>query len=155
MMKKLNPSHYLQHDNKNLGSLLARLDQFKRWNDYFRQCLNNEAHIMDHCHVVNFTANAFIVMTDSPHWLTRIRFHVGDLVPKLRQYPGLENLKAICCKTQPNSPQQRFKKTPKKPLTLKPTTAKSILAIAEKLEDKKIRTILEKIASHVTQQEDD
>lgn len=139
---------YLQRDSKTLGSLLNKLTQLKKWNLILRDCLGDEAHIMDHCQIVNISGNSLIAIADSPHWLTRLRFHIPDLLPKLREHKGLEHIKAICCKAQPGVHHTKSKKTTRKKLALRPETSAEILETAKKLKDTKIRAILEKIASY-------
>lgn len=142
-------SDYLQQNTKTLGSLLSKLNQLKQWNTWLSECLVEEPHLMDHCHVVNLSRHSLIVITDSPHWLTRLRFHIPELLPKLRHYPGLEQLKAICCKAQPRNYHGRYKKAARKRLSLKPETANKVLETAKQVDDQKIRAILEKIASYI------
>lgn len=140
--------NYLQRDSKTLGSLLNKLTQLKRWNALLRDCLDEESHLMDHCQIVNMSGNSLIIITNSPHWLTRLRFHIPDLLPKLRQHAGLEHIKAICCKAQPSLHHAKSKKAHRTRLRLKPETAAMILETAKKLGDTKIRSILERIASY-------
>lgn len=139
---------YLQQDGKTLGSLLNKLTQLKKWNLILRDCLGDEAHIMNHCQIVNVSGNSLIAIADSPHWLTRLRFHIPDLLPKLREHKGLEHIKAICCKAQPGIHHTQSKKTNRKRLALKPETANLMLENAKKTKDEKIKAILEKIASY-------
>jgi hypothetical protein len=140
--------HYLQRDSKTLGNLLNKLAQLKRWNEILRSCLGDEAHLMDHCQIVNLSNNSLIVIANSPNWLTRLRFHIPDLLPKLQQHKGLEHIKAICCKAQPIIQHGKLKKVFRKRLKLKPETATAIIETAKKLKDTKIKAILEKIASY-------
>src|SRR5690349_16336157 len=137
-----NIHHYLQRDSKTLGSLLNKLTQLKQWNQILQNCLGDEAHIMDHCQIVNVSGNSLIAIADSPHWLTRLRFHIPDLLPKLREHKGLEHIKAICCKAQPGIHHTKSKKTARKRLTLKPETAYLMLENAKKTKDEKIKAIL-------------
>lgn len=139
---------YLQQGCKTLDSLLNKLVQLKRWNMILRDCLDDEAHIMDHCQIVNISGNSLIAIADSPHWLTRLRFHIPDLLPKLREHKDLEHIKAICCKARPGIHHTKSKKIARKKMTLRPETSAEILETAKKLKDPKIRAILEKIASY-------
>ncbi len=147
-MTKMTIQDHLQQDNKTLGSLLHKLAQIKHWNQIIRDCLGDEAHIMDHCQIVNLSGNSLIAITDSPHWLTRLRFHIPDLLPKLRQHKGLEHIKALCCKAQPGMYHGKLKKPRRNRLMLKPDTANLILENAQKIKDEKIKAILERIASY-------
>src|SRR6476620_8532967 len=117
---------YLQRDNKTLGNLLNKLAQLKQWQEIFRNCLGDEAHIMDHCHIVNISNHSFIVIANNPNWVTRLRFHIPELLPKLRAHKGLEHIKAICCKAQPNLTHVKIKKVARKRLTIKTATAVTV-----------------------------
>ncbi len=143
--------NYLQRDNKTLSSLLNKLAQLKQWNMTLCACLGDEAHIMDHCQIVNLSGNSLIAIADSPHWLTRLRFHIPDLLPKLREHKGLEHIKAICCKAQPGMFYGRVKKAQRTRLTIKAETANLILDNAKKIKDEKIKATLERIASYTNE----
>lgn len=137
-----------QNDNKTLGSLLNKLTQLKRWNEILRTCLGDQGHIMDHCHIVNISMNSFIVIADSPNWVTRLRFYIPELLPKIRTYQGLEHIKAICCKAQPGVHHGKPKKALRSRLKLNSETADVLLNDAKNVKDTRIKAILEKIASH-------
>ncbi len=147
-MTQITINHYLQQNGQTLGNLLNKLNQLKHWNKVLRDCLGDEAHLMDHCHVVNLSGNSLIAIADSPHWLTLLRFRIPDLLPKIRQHQGLEQVKAICCKAQPAIHHKRPKKVQQNRLKLKPETAAVMLETAKKLKDEKIRAILERIAGY-------
>ena len=144
-MTKSNVGQYLQTDSKTLGSLLTRLKQLNHWNIYLRECLA-EDELIHHCQIVNLSGNSLIVIADNPHWMTRLRFHIPELLKKLRVCQGLEKIQGICCKVQPNYIQAKTKKR-HSPQIMSDHTAAAIRDIANKLQDEKLRLILEKIAS--------
>ena len=129
--------------------LLSKLNHLKQWNHSLKACLPEEKSLFQHCQIVGLSGNSLIVIADSAHWVTRLRFYIPELLPKLRTYPGLEKIQSICCKVQPND----FAATPKKikrPQQKLSTENASILrAAAQKLSDKKLRAILEKIAGYL------
>jgi hypothetical protein len=145
-MIKSTIANFLQTESKTLGSLLTRLNQLNKWNSILQECLAKEDELINHCQIVNLTGTSLIVIADSPHWITRLRFYIPQLLPKLRNYPGLEKVQAICSKVQPNYTKIKPKK--RKPQQ-RPTTgtATIIREIANKLPDEKLKLILEKIAS--------
>lgn len=146
-MTKNTIQHYLTANNKTLGSLLNQLSQLQKLNALLRDSLGENAFVMDHCHVVNISSNSLIVIADSPHWLTKLRFFIPELLPKLHKHPGLEHLKAICCKAQPKI---HFKSTPpiRHRLKLNAQTADKVLETTKQLKDERIKAILEKIAGY-------
>lgn len=144
-MTKLTVSHYLQTNSTTLGSLLTRLNQLNHWNNYLRECLG-ENELIHHCQIVNLSGSSLIVFADNPHWVTRLRFHIPDLLKKLRNHDGLEKIQAICCKVHPNYTPTKTKKRPSQQ-KLSNHTAMIIRDIAKKTSDEKLRLILDRIAS--------
>jgi hypothetical protein len=148
MMKKGNVENYFSSDNHALGELLVKLNQLKQWNSWLEESLANEKTLLTHCQIVGLSGTSLIAIADSAHWVTRLRFYIPDLLPKLRKYHGLEKIESISCKVQPNifsiAPQK--KSLPQQKLSEK--NAAMLLATAEKMSDKKLRAVLEKIASY-------
>jgi hypothetical protein len=147
-MTKTTLNHFLKPDGKMLGSLLTKLEQLKQWNTWLKENLTADEPLTKHCYIVNLQGTSLIVIADSAHWVTRLRFHIPDLLKKLKRYPGLENIRAICCKTYPphHTVIKKKKRTPQK---LSTKTAESLQESAKKIKDKKLRDILEKIALNI------
>jgi hypothetical protein len=148
-MTKQNLIRYLKQDGKSLGTLLSKLNQLEQWNRALRECLTHEPLLAEHCHIVNLSGHSLIALTDGAHWLTRIRFHIPELLPKLRNYPGLEHIRALCCRVEPTytpRTKQKLRRTPKK---LSKKSAVAVATDAKKITDKTLREALEKIADHI------
>jgi hypothetical protein len=148
-MKKSTLSRFLQADSKMLGSLLTKLDQLNQWNHWLKESLTTDASLAKHCYIVNLKGTSLIVIADSAHWVTRLRFHIPDLLKELKRYPGLENIRAICCKPQPYH-SVSIKKQKRTPQKLSSNTSNLLHESAQKIKDKKLRDILEKIALNNT-----
>lgn len=148
-MKPPSITNYFQNENQAFGSLAAKLNQLKQWNGWLADSLPNENTLLQHCQIVSLSSGSLIVIADSAHWVTRLRFYIPELLPKLRAYPGLEKIRSICCKVQPN----HFKSAPKKtnpPLKkLSQENASMLRKTAQKISDSKLREILERIAERV------
>ncbi|MBV8802182.1 MAG: DUF721 domain-containing protein [Gammaproteobacteria bacterium] len=143
-MTKFTLNQYLNSPNKTLGPLLIKLNQLTQWNEYLKECLIDKP-LTQHCYIVNLDKNALIVIVDSAHWSTRLKFHIPDLLKKLRHYPGLENVRAICCKIQP-AYHAKAKIKMRRPSPLSKNTALKVHETAQKITDKNLKKILEKIA---------
>ena len=141
-------THYLQQYNPILSNLLSKLSQLEQWNSWLKECLlDQNKTLTQHCFIVNLVGTSLIVIADNPHWVTRLRFHIPELLVKLKQYPGLENIQAICCKVQPNYvPASLSNREPQQKLSTK--SAALLREIASKVTDEKLRIALEKIAGH-------
>jgi hypothetical protein len=137
---------FMHENNHTLGPLLTKLNLLKKWNSYLRESLGSDVIIADHCQIVNLVDNAFIVIADNPLWLTRIRFYVPNLLPLLRAYPGLEKLKAICCKVHPSYVPHKKRKPRAAQKKLSQKTSQEVNDIANKIMDPELRDSLKKIA---------
>lgn len=136
---------FLNEDNKTLGALFKRLHQLKIWNEALRESLGPDAIVANHCQIVNLKDNQLIIIADSPLWLTRIRFFIPMLLPKLRTYPDLQNIKAMCCKVHP-AYQPHSKRARRAPPKLSAQTKSKINDIANQLKDPKLNAALKKLA---------
>lgn len=140
---------YFQSDSQTLGKLLTQLNQLRQWNDWLKESLEENASLTEHCFIVSLAGTSLIVFADNPHWVTRFRFHIPALLPKLKQYSDFQGIQSICCKVKPNytpisslknrAPQQKLSKQ----------SADLLLETAKKIPDEKLRTVLEKIALHL------
>jgi len=143
-------THYLQKNSKTLSVFLSRLEQIKQWNQWLQESLGleKEDKLAQHCHLVNIAGTSLIAIADNSHWVTRFRFYIPELLPKLRRHPDLALIKAICCKVQPNyvpvaAPARRG---PQK--TLSRRNAELLRETASQLTNEKLKAILEKIAGY-------
>jgi len=148
-MTKTRITEYLHTHNKTLTVLFTKLSQLTQWNNALTACLENFGPIKKHCQVINRSGDALLVVTDSPDWLTRLRFLIPDLLPALKQHPGLESIKAICCKVNPAQEKNNFKSNPKKRPPISPSIANAFYEDANQIADEKLRQIMINIAYHL------
>jgi hypothetical protein len=144
-------TQYLQQESKTLTVFLSRLKQIKQWNEWLQESLEKENLVTQHCHLVNIVnETSLIAMADNPHWMTRFRFYIPELLPKLRAYPDFASIKAICCKVQPKyiPTATSARREPQQKLSAR--NAQLLRETASKLPDKdrKLKAILEKIAAY-------
>jgi len=141
-------SHYFQQDSKTLGKLLSQLTQLQRWNGWLKECLEENVLLTEHCFIVSLAGTSLIVLADNPHWVTRFRFHIPTLLPKLRNYDDFKHIQSICCKVEPNyvPVSSRENRQPQQKLSKK--SAALLLETASKVTDEKLRIVLEKIAQY-------
>jgi len=144
-MTKFNPIHYLQQDNKTLSSLLAKINQLQQWNGHLRECLGSDNLLLQHCQIANVSGTVLIIIADGPHWVTRLRFHIPELLSQLQHYPSLAHIKGICCKVQP-ARHAGIQKTAGNRPQLSQKSASLLQEAALKIQDERLRSILNKIA---------
>lgn len=151
-MDKMNAftvSRYLKQENNALGLLLNQLKQHERWNNLLQKALPEIDSLTQHCQLVRYENQQLFMVTDSPHWVMKIRFHIPELIKYFRQFPEFFTLQAIHCKAKPLFMKNYAKKILAKPLALSAENATMLRAAAEKISDKKLREALEKIAKHI------
>ncbi len=143
-MTKPTIASYLQHESKTLSNLLLKFNRLKMWNKWLKECLREEAVLLEHCHIVGLDKNSLIVIADNPHWVTRFRFFIPDLLINLRQYDDFKNIKSICCKVKP--PRYSAVKPKKHTFVISNQTAQIVEQAANKIKNEKLKKILLKIA---------
>ncbi len=89
---------------------------------------------------------ALIVIVENAAWLTRFRFHIPALITKLKHYPGLHDLQAICCKINPGHHPAAKPPASLRRLLLSAENAQIIYDNAQLIKDEKLKKTLEKIA---------
>ncbi len=147
-MTKATITTYLNHESKTLGSLLTKLQQLNQWNEWLRACLPHEPTLLLHCQIVGLDKTSLLVIADNPHWVTRFRFFIPELLMQLRQHPPLAEIKAICCKVRPQNYSRAVRKIRRRPPMLSQQNANMLRETATKIKDPKLRKILEKIAEY-------
>ncbi|HSW68810.1 MAG TPA: DciA family protein [Gammaproteobacteria bacterium] len=143
-MKKSVITSYLRHESKALGNLLVKYNRLKTWNKCLEECLPEEIFLLKHCQIVGLDKQSLIVIADNPHWLTRFRFFIPELLIQLRGYGDFKEIKAICCKVRPAySPMEKIKR---RPLIISDLTAEMMKDTASKIKNDRLKKILMRIA---------
>jgi hypothetical protein len=143
-------SHILKHEGKALGNLLKKVGQLDEFNHIFAQYI--DSNLAAHCRIANLQNNCLIVVVDNGAWATQLRFHIPDLLAQLRQHPGLEQLKSICCKTRPHpdTEKPRKKRHTRQIQRMSKAAALRVLQTATEIKDKKLREALERIVKQLS-----
>lgn len=144
LMIKSTLAEYLQQDSKTLGQLLIKFNLLKMWNARLNDCLPKEEALLQHCQIVGLDKTSLIVIADNPHWVTRFRFFIPDLIIQLQRYEDFKHIRAICCKVRP--PHYRANKSKRQPLVISHQTADVLKHAANKIKDKKLKEILMRMA---------
>ena len=148
-MTQPNVTDYLNPESKSLTNLLSKLKVLRQWNLWLKQCLPEETLLTTHCQIVGLDGTSLIVIANNPHWVTRFRFHIPNLLKKLQQYSELSSIRSICCKVRPAQYPMSVKKNKQAKLCLSVENSKMLKEAALKLQDVKLRAVLEKIAENV------
>lgn len=141
-------NHALTHHNKALQTILLRVDQLRELNRLVAEHLPTE--MIKHCEVIKLEKNCLFVLVTSGSWATQLRFHIPELMKKLKNYPLLAQLSGIICKTHPTHLSANIvKQQPKRIVKqLSQETSEMLLKTAEKVRDDRLKHILKKIAQN-------
>jgi hypothetical protein len=152
-MTHLTVNNFLTGKNNAFKDLWRKLSLYKVWNERLQACLGeDDADLAAHCKIVRIDKAALIVLVDNPHWITRFRFHIPQLLLKLRKFPEFAHVQAICCKAHPNfhnlhaNKPTQVKSTP--PLSLSIKSSELITQAAERITDTNLRSSLIKLAQN-------
>jgi|SRR6185312_6227864 len=148
-MTKATIATYLKNENKTLSQLLMKYSRLTAWNHYLKECLPEETLLLLHCQIVGLDKTSLIVIVDNPHWITRFRFFIPDLIPQLKKYEDLKNIRAICCKVKPPY-YPATKKQKRQPLVISEQTAQMMQDTAGKIKNSKLKSILLKMAEQTS-----
>jgi hypothetical protein len=154
-MTKSSIALFLQHEGNTLHVLLAKLKQLKIWNSWLNECLPEQVLLLEHCRIVGLDGASLIVIADNPHWVTRFRFFIPQLVVALRKYSDLKNIQSICCKVRPPLHFSSVKKPKRTRLIISENTAECLRETANKIQHEKLKNVLESIAKRAIPEEFD
>lgn len=87
-----------QHDTP-LGKLLAQARQIEKLDVLTKQFLN--PNLAKHCQVCNLKNGRLIIATAKAVYATRLKYEIPELLAKLRQLDGFQQLTGIDCKVMP------------------------------------------------------
>jgi len=144
-------NHVLKHEGRQLRTLLSKVDELKQLNDQFSRHLDPE--LAKHCQAIKVDRDCLIVLVDNSNWATRLRFYIPDLLPKLKTYLPLQNLKAICSKVRPDYKSVKSQRRIRRPIPLSKQAAEMMLETAKNIKDKELSKVLERIARRFVEEE--
>lgn len=99
----------------------------------------------EHCHVASWNNGCLLLIVTDGHWATRLRYQQRRLQRQLQTLEEFATLTKILFKVQPQvGPNRGTGRT----IHLSNSAAQSIQAGAEGIRDPRLRTALERLASH-------
>lgn len=141
---------YLAHDNHDLRAILEKIKLLAKLNCKIEGYLDPA--IARFCQVANIVNGKLILIATNGSVATQIRYQTSDLLEKVRKDKALSNITSIECKVRPHnqhsSPRMNTQPVKNAP-PLSSQTAQVVKAIAETIEDKKLREVMMRIAENV------
>jgi len=134
---------HLQHSRGRFAELLSQIQRLHRLNQLLRAFL--PLHLQDHATLARLDVDAWVVQTDSPVWLTRLRY----LLPALRQ-PLSEKLGFAVPPPQIRivPPEAQPKAPPVRRMTMTDETAQVLEEAARQFSDPRLSAAVRRLAEH-------
>ncbi len=91
----------LSRQGSALHSLLERAQYLQQLTQALRDSLNVQ--LATHVTVANLREQTVVITTDTPAWLTQLRYQAPTILRLLKTLPGLQKLQKVQFKIQPTS----------------------------------------------------
>lgn len=141
----------LKPNLKELQTILSKIRAIGLLNETVKNLL--PSHLQKYCQVANLSNGILVMLTANGSAASELKNHFAPLLHQLHQTPNLRHIREIEVKVRPTSTpvgvhRGKGSKSPSKPAKLTPAAASAVAAVAETIEDPKLREIMEKIAKH-------
>ncbi len=127
-----------------LNSLLEHAQYLQQLTQALRDSL--DARLAAHVTVANLREQTAVITTDTPVWLTRLRYQAPTILRSLKTLPGLQKLQKVQFKIQPaslNPPP-----APPRRANLSATSAHFLESAASGTEDPELAEALYRLSRH-------
>ncbi len=127
-----------------LHPLLERAQYLQQLTQALRDSLDE--HLATHVTVANLREQTIVVVTDTPAWLTQLRYQAPTILRLLKTLPGLQKLQKVQFKIQPvsfSSPTP-----PSRRPNLSATSAHLLESAATGTEDPELAEALYRLSQH-------
>lgn len=127
-----------------LHSLLERSQYLSQLTQALRENLDEQ--LAEHITVANLREQTAIITTDTPAWLTQLRYQAPTILRLLQGFPGLKNLQKVQFKIQPasNPPPTG----PSRRASLSAASAQFLQSAALSTEDDELAEALYRLSRH-------
>lgn len=141
----------LQPNLKELQTLLSKIRAISLLNETVKNLL--PSHLQKYCQVANLSNGILVMLTANGSAASELKNHLNPLLHQLHQTPNLRHIREIEVKVRPTSTpvgvhRGKATKSPTKPAKLTATASAAVSAVAETIEDPRLREIMKKIAGY-------
>ncbi len=127
-----------------LNSLLERAQYLQQLTQALRDSL--DGHLAAHVTVANLREQTVVITTDTPAWLTQLRYQAPAILRLLKTLPGLQKLQKVQFKIQPASFSSPT--PPSRRANLSTTSAHLLESAASGTEDPELAEALYRLSRH-------
>lgn len=137
-------ANILSRRNSALTSLLERAQYLRQVTQALRDGL--DAPLAEHVTVANLREHTAVITTDTPAWLTQLRYQAPHILRLLQTFPGLEELQKVQLKIQPAS--QTPPAGPSRRAILSTASAQFLQSAALSTKDDELAEALYRLSQH-------
>ncbi len=101
--------------------------------------------LKNHCDIANYIDGNLILLTDSPAWISRLRYQLPTLLKQLQQLTEFKGLIQIKLRIKPKYVKPRPTKHHREPISK--IAASCLTTLAEHVQDSELKTALRQLAS--------
>ncbi|MFV2059808.1 MAG: DUF721 domain-containing protein [Gammaproteobacteria bacterium] len=134
---------YLSNSSDELERLITRAVAISHLNTRLHSILDNT--LKNHCNIANFTDGKLILLTDSPAWISRLRYQIPSLLTHLQQLPEFQGLIQIKLRIQPKYVEPKTRQLRREPISK--IAASCLMTLADSVEEVELATVLRQLAS--------
>jgi hypothetical protein len=146
----LSISSLLQPNTRDLQTVLSKVKAIETLNHTIIPLLDPA--LQKYCQIANLTNGVLVILTANGSVATELRYHVPDLIRKLQKNHALRHIKEVQCKVRPPMQvgvQRGFvPRKAEKVMPLSKESAEILLAMAETIDDEKLREVMISIAGN-------
>jgi len=128
-----------------LNSLLERAQHLQQLTQALRESLDTQ--LAEHVTVANLREQTVVISTDTPAWLTQLRYQAPTILHLLKTLPGLEDLQKVQFKIQPASHTPPT--GPSRRVFLSTDSAELLKSAALSTEDDELAEALYRLSRHL------
>ncbi|HHI94684.1 MAG TPA: DUF721 domain-containing protein [Gammaproteobacteria bacterium] len=134
----------LSRQDSALNSLLEHAQYLQQLTQALRDSL--DTHLAAHVTIANLREQTAVIITDTPVWLTQLRYQAPTILRLLKTLPGLQKLQKVQFKIQPAS----FTPPPAPPrrANLSATSAHFLESAASDTKDPRLAEALYRLSRH-------
>ena len=141
-------ANFLTAQNSGIATLLERAQHLQKFTSALQKILhdNGNPELAEHVNFANLRDDTAVITTDTPAWLTQLRYLAPVILKRLKQQPGLQRLRKIQLKIQPLSQAPILK--PARRAALSTQGAHILESAANGTEDVELANALRRLSQH-------
>ncbi len=136
---------YFSSHHHDLDSLCVKVKEWQTLNQKLSTYL--DSHLATYCQLGHLIGDRLIILVANGSIATQLRFRSTDLLAQFTRDPAFKHIRHIDYKVRPVYPMSSSLQQKRKITLLSTATAELIRNLAETIEDKTLREVMERIAT--------